>query len=297
MSHKLIDYSIDTISRVSMLVCRHVFRNSGSWPYMSQSSFVHLARQFLPLHGIEVPCIRGQVSVVHVRTDKLPEWINANQHHSCSIILIVGNADDSYPVAVKLPNSVRHCFAQNLIHSNDTFFTSIPIGLEDRRFGRLGMKFLYKLPLPKKKSLVLVPPMSPTNSVREATLKKLSAKLSDEQVLEVDTKLVGWIRYFFKVRKFKFVLCLEGNGFDTHRLWETLYLNSFPVLLRSEFSEVVRASGFPVLIVDSIEQITRDILFLHEMQFRNFSSRDFYPLWMPFWKDQVSKFVKNPTDA
>jgi hypothetical protein len=35
-----------------------------------------------------------------------------------------------------------------------------------------------------------------------------------------------------EIRAHKFVLCPRGNGIDTHRLWETLYMGSIPIVVR-----------------------------------------------------------------
>ena len=61
------------------------------------------------------------------------------------------------------------------------------------------------------------------------------------------------------IRGHKFTLCPEGNGMDTHRPWETLYLGSFPIVTRRRFTEFF-AEQLPFLIIDDWKQITKEFL-------------------------------------
>jgi hypothetical protein len=45
----------------------------------------------------------------------------------------------------------------------------------------------------------------------------------------------GRVRFLRKCRTSNFVLCPEGNGIDTHRLWETLYMGGTPIVKRNKF--------------------------------------------------------------
>lgn len=44
--------------------------------------------------------------------------------------------------------------------------------------------------------------------------------------------LEGRKAFLREIRNHKFVLCPRGNGVDTHRLWETLYMGSIPIVVR-----------------------------------------------------------------
>jgi hypothetical protein len=59
--------------------------------------------------------------------------------------------------------------------------------------------------------------------------------------------------YMKEINKHKFVLCMRGNGIDTHRVCETLLMGSVPVILTSELDNMY--SQFPCLIVKSIDHI------------------------------------------
>jgi hypothetical protein len=51
--------------------------------------------------------------------------------------------------------------------------------------------------------------------------------------------------------QYKFIACPRGNGLDTHRFWETLYRGSIPIVLRSNWSEMIQELGIPLLMVEN----------------------------------------------
>jgi hypothetical protein len=60
------------------------------------------------------------------------------------------------------------------------------------------------------------------------------------------------------------VICPRGNGIDTHRVWEALYLGVVPVVQRSSLDALY--GPLPVLIIESFENLTATFL---EEQARN----------------------------
>jgi hypothetical protein len=77
---------------------------------------------------------------------------------------------------------------------------------------------------------------------------------------------------------------LEGNGFENHRIWEALYRGSIPILLRTNWSESLREYGFPLLYVDSIDDINQELLVDFGRKHANFDPTSLDALWVPFWK-------------
>jgi hypothetical protein len=49
----------------------------------------------------------------------------------------------------------------------------------------------------------------------------------------------GRVNYLANLRRTNFVLCPEGNGMDTHRLWETLYMGGVPVVVKSRYLDPI----------------------------------------------------------
>jgi hypothetical protein len=91
------------------------------------------------------------------------------------------------------------------------------------------------------------------------------------------------------LHSYAFVACPPGNGADTHRVWEALYLNCIPIVFRSEFMERFAALGLPIWIVDSFE----DLAGVTESDLREKynqleSGFNHEALWMHFWIDKIN---------
>jgi hypothetical protein len=70
--------------------------------------------------------------------------------------------------------------------------------------------------------------------------------------------LEGRKAFLREIRNHKFVLCPRGYGVDTHRLWETLYLGSIPIVVRvpalREFVDL------PIAWIDDWTEVTPEWL-------------------------------------
>ena len=66
-------------------------------------------------------------------------------------------------------------------------------------------------------------------------------------------------QYLTEMKKHKFVLCPSGNGIESARNWETLYMKRVPVFKRHPYLEEM-FKEFPVLFVDDFEEVTEELL-------------------------------------
>jgi len=56
--------------------------------------------------------------------------------------------------------------------------------------------------------------------------------------------------YFNYLATFKFTICPEGNGIDTHRLWECFYLHVVPIVIDNIFiRKVQKTYNLPMIIL------------------------------------------------
>jgi hypothetical protein len=64
--------------------------------------------------------------------------------------------------------------------------------------------------------------------------------------------------FYEHIAKSKYILSPEGTGIDCHRIYESFYLHSIPILLTSELDYFY--NNLPVIIVNSWNDITVDFL-------------------------------------
>ena len=200
-------------------------------------------------------------------------------------VIVAGNSDKNFDFEPLVPGNVKLLLLQNTSITSERIRT-LPIGLENRRLGRFIAEkdFCFDIKYPKRFQRCLVPPMSNTNPIRPLAIRK-ALELRD--IFDVKVGYLSEKDYLQLIKQYQFVLCLEGNGYENHRIWECLYLGIFPVLLRSAWSITLKSLNLPILFVDKLEDVTGDVLRDFTSQNEGYDPRQSPSLWIDYWKDLV----------
>lgn len=102
--------------------------------------------------------------------------------------------------------------------------------------------------------------------------------------LEYGTNGNNFDNYLNKIHSHKFVLCPEGNGTDTHRTWETLYVGSIPVEKRNLNNRFYH--DLPICFVDSWSDITEEFLNKEYNRITN-TKWNLEKLNFDYWKNKI----------
>lgn len=70
--------------------------------------------------------------------------------------------------------------------------------------------------------------------------------------------LDGRQTFLEEIRNHKFSICPRGAGVDTHRLWETLYMGSIPVVIKHD--ALMDFNDLPILFIDKWINVTEEFL-------------------------------------
>jgi hypothetical protein len=142
-------------------------------------------------------------------------------------------------------------YGQNIGYKHNSL-SFIPIGIANRMWshGRLFLDNLKDVLTTKKTEMVYMNFSIDTNFEKR---NDCYHTLVSKNVTFLPT--VSSIDNIERMKSYKFCICPEGNGFDTHRLWEALYLRCVPIVLKSTFSEIVRnTTGLPMILLNSWEE-------------------------------------------
>ena len=80
----------------------------------------------------------------------------------------------------------------------------------------------------------------------------------------------GHSKYLNNIYNHKFILCPRGNGIDTHRIWETLYLRSIPIVKKC--TAMSHFYDLPILWIDDWKEINFEFL---EEKYNEIINKDF----------------------
>ncbi len=97
--------------------------------------------------------------------------------------------------------------------------------------------------------------------------------------------------YFTEMAKHKYVISPDGNGLDTIRTWEAIYIGCIPVVKRHVFTNEMSLS-VPIIIVDDWSEITPEFLSMKYEELKN-TDFDYNCLKMSYWKEKIMNTKKN----
>lgn len=101
-------------------------------------------------------------------------------------------------------------------------------------------------------------------------------------------------RNWKKQAEFAFVLCPEGNGPDTHRLWEALALGCVPVVRRNFLAGFL--ADLPVLVVDDWRQISAAYLG-EALESLSGGKFNYAKLLLEYWRREIRGVSKDRIPA
>jgi len=96
--------------------------------------------------------------------------------------------------------------------------------------------------------------------------------------VHVEDQRLPFGEYLKKLDEYKFIICLEGSGYDTHRNYESLLVGSVPIMIYSTVKKVYDYDNLPSIFVRSWNEIDESF----------FASK----MIMKYSFDNVAKFLR-----
>ena len=130
---------------------------------------------------------------------------------------------------------IKNIYAQNLNYPEDNSkLKLLPIGIANSMWGHGDLSILYDIILKnniKNKNIYINLTLS-TYKYREQVynyLIKYNIKLNNKKSFNC---------YLEELSEYRFCLCVRGNGIDTHRFYECLYLKVIPVIINNSNTDM-----------------------------------------------------------
>jgi hypothetical protein len=172
------------------------------------------------------------------------------------IILLLGNSDQNHDSSynyLKNNSNIVKIFAQNLVTNMDGF-TPLPLGLENEwraNHGKISeFRKSLKLEYERKPRIMWTFAINTNPTVRSQAALQLSRVSIADKFGSITSK-----DHRHLLASYSFVASPPGNGLDTHRTWEAMYLGCVPIVLRSYMTEYFEKLGLPIWIVDSYSEL------------------------------------------
>jgi hypothetical protein len=161
-----------------------------------------------------------------------------NNYDISDKILITHNSDHEIN---KKYNCKKHFCQNNFIKDN----ISIPIGIENNQWFNHNLLIeVLNMNITKNKLIYFNFNLN-THPSRINCYNILKNKLIKNNNLPKK-------EYFIELAKHKYCICPRGNGLDTHRLWECLYLDVIPIMIKDDN---INISNLPIIFLEKWEDL------------------------------------------
>jgi hypothetical protein len=95
-------------------------------------------------------------------------------------------------------------------------------------------------------------------------------------------------QYLTGIKLHKFVLCPSGNGIESARNWETLYMRRVPVMIKHPYMQELY-KDFPVLWVNDFAEVTEELLKDNDHLYEQAQKFDMELLDLDWWFNKCTK--------
>ena len=206
-------------------------------------------------------------------------------------VCVVGHSD--YPIVEEISSRFDKIFCINRCNKNENTF-GLPLGITNDCDDSL----LHKIYGNKEIMIEVI-----NQNIDKSNLSYMNFNISNYPIErqfvfdkfknenwvvigDIGTSLDSRIKFLQDIKSSKFVFCPRGNGVDTHRIWESLYMGSIPIVIYEETHHLF--NDLPILFINDWSEITEE--FLNEKYDEyNKKSWNLEKLKIEYW----TNFIKN----
>ncbi len=228
---------------------------------------------------------------IFVKTDDIRYFYERFQNNLEDKVIITHNSDheicrQGFGQHIK---KVKRQYSQNCSFTDTDDDTSklvpIPIGIENRMW--FDHDILHRIrkrqDIPKTKGVYFFFSLG-THASRPVCHDTLRAKFEFNTIRPRED-------YFVELKRHKYAVCPRGNGLDTHRLWECLYLDVIPIMLKSDS---VNIGNLPVIYLDKWSDLDTTTLNIANDDGASsaaicFKNQNLSKITMSYWCTHISK--------
>jgi hypothetical protein len=222
------------------------------------------------------------------RLTQLRYTLAKNEYKIYSRKLIIGDSDQSIESRDLLPfcDYFDEIYATNLLSENVRLkILGIPTGLENKFYRSSGLVGSYrKIPnfqIENRNLGILVSWNDHTYLQYRSNVKR---ELSSSKNVKLVQQRVPFQIIHYLTRKSLIVACPRGNGVDTHRIWESLYLGAVPVITKYDYLPVFEK--WPIHVINSWSELANMNRYDLEQIYGQYTNR------LIAFRDQSKLFLK-----
>jgi hypothetical protein len=206
------------------------------------------------------PSLVKNGDVVFVKTDYLKRFFE--QIHpkiTCKYIIISHNSADSIPGDHKSfldDDKIIAWFGQNVDGYQHKKLHSIPLGIANRCWAHGNVDLIKKISDENREKIHFL--YLNLNRRTFPSERSYVCSYFKGNNLCFNPQRKPYEGYLIDVASSTFIISPRGRGLDTHRLWESLYMGSIPIVKTSSLDPLYE--DLPVLIINNWNEVTEEFL-------------------------------------
>jgi hypothetical protein len=227
-------------------------------------------------------------TIIYIHPDSYEKWKN---------ILLLLNKRKPLPIKLIIFSGSDYYFDDDTIQElyealpNTEFWIQNYTGIKQKRFKILPIGVLndYNNDL-EKNYLLAISYFSNNGGFREEFIEFLN---NCEHMKEFCLPKVPLDEFYPLLSKFYFNVCPMGNGFDTHRFWETLMVGTIPIVKSHDYFDNIlyQYPSIPIIVVKNWLELPELITSLSVDRYNQlFETANLNLIYNSYWEDQLKVF-------
>jgi len=151
---------------------------------------------------------------------------------------------------------------------------TLPIGFRESSRGAIRFPKVSE----DKKQAVILTSHGPTSSERGAAASNLDG------VVFIQEQKLPQEEYLSLLGDYRYSLCLQGNGLDTHRVYESIAMSCIPVVLSSPLAAMYEAIG--AIVIGSLDELNPSFVESN----KHAILPDKHRVELDYWRNAVTNF-------
>lgn len=212
--------------------------------------------KFIYLNNINMNIITKPVIIftyTHVVENNMNSLLSILKNFSNIISLVCHNSDGKFTQKHYdiLKNIVPIIYSQNIICNLQENLNILPIGMANSQWKHGNITTMTQV----IESNILQNNYIYFNFNINTNIQKRKICYDKITALQIaNLPNLPYKQYLSCLKSYKYAICPEGNGSDTHRFWECLYLKVIPICLKNTITQYY-ATKFPIVLLEDWNDI------------------------------------------
>lgn len=250
------------------------------------NGFIH--PQDIRYHKLYRPLLN--YSILYINSYELQQFLLCHSIYILNPFVIIStNSDENLVLNDESLKAIENsnCLAvfvqnPNTLHEK---IRMLPIGVANSKWNHGDMNVVHDVLMTQpyhKTNHIYFQFSIDTNRVERNACKKLL-----ENKIQWSVSNLNFHQYLLYLSSYRYAICPFGNGFDSHRIWECIYMQVIPIIKQSFFTQQLQKflHPYPIIIVNDWDEVDLDSL-EKTYQYPN------YPIYnIDYIKNQINDII------